>query len=74
MSTEAFPEVHRIEYEGPDTQNPLAFRKYEADRVIDGVTMREHLKFACAYWHSKKQYPKLNTDWLYWTVATGTQR
>ena len=54
MSTEAFPEVHRIEYEGPDTQNPLAFRKYEADRVIDGVTMREHLKFACAYWHTMR--------------------
>jgi xylose isomerase len=49
---EFFKGVPEIKYEGPCTDNPLAFRWYEADRVVAGKTMREYLRFACAYWHS----------------------
>ena len=41
-----------ILYEGPKTRNPLAFRFYDADRVILGKPMREHLRFAMAWWHT----------------------
>lgn len=41
-----------IPFEGPDSDNPLAFRWYDADRVVAGRTMRDHLRFAVAYWHS----------------------
>ncbi len=41
-----------IEYEGPDSDNPFAFRWYDADRVVAGRTMRDHLRFATCYWHS----------------------
>jgi xylose isomerase len=42
----------RIPYEGPDSDNPLAFRWYDADRVVAGRPMAEHLRFAACYWHS----------------------
>ena len=42
----------RIPYEGPDSDNPLAFRWYDADRVVAGRTMADHLRFAVCYWHS----------------------
>ncbi len=41
-----------IRYEGPDSDTPLAFRWYDAERVVLGRTMREHLRFAVCYWHS----------------------
>ena len=41
-----------IPYEGPDSTNPLAFRWYDAGRVVGGRTMAEHLRFAVCYWHS----------------------
>ncbi len=41
-----------ITYEGPDSDNPLAFRWYDADRVVAGKRMEEHLRFAVSYWHS----------------------
>jgi len=41
-----------IRYEGPDSDNPLAFRWYDADRVVMGKTMAEHLRFGVCYWHS----------------------
>lgn len=44
--------VDAIAYEGPESDNPLAFRWYDADRVIAGRTMAEHLRFAVSYWHS----------------------
>lgn len=49
---EYFPGIGRIRYEGPDTDNPLAYRYYDENRVVAGKTMREHFKFAVAYWHS----------------------
>ncbi len=41
-----------IRYEGPDSDNPLAFRWYDADRVVGDATMRDHLRMATCYWHS----------------------
>ncbi|MBM3216793.1 xylose isomerase, partial [Candidatus Poribacteria bacterium] len=47
-----FPDVQKIAYEGPGTKNPLAFRHYNPDEVVEGKTMREHLRFSVAYWHT----------------------
>ncbi|MCS5489658.1 xylose isomerase [Algoriphagus limi] len=52
MSKLYFPEIGKIGYEGPQSDNPLAFRYYDENRVIGGKTMKEHFKFAIAYWHS----------------------
>lgn len=48
----AFPQVNHINYEGPHSKNPLAFRHYNADEIVEGKTMREHLRFAVVYWHT----------------------
>lgn len=48
----AFPEIDRIQFEGPDSKNPLAFRHYDAEQLIEGKSMREHLRFCVAYWHT----------------------
>jgi len=47
-----FPGIHSIRYEGPESDNPLAFRFYQPDRVVAGKSLAEHFKFACAYWHT----------------------
>jgi len=47
-----FNNIGRIAYEGPQTDNPLAFRWYEANRVVQGKTMEAHLRFAVAWWHT----------------------
>ena len=52
MSEEYFPSIDKIEYEGPDTDNHLAFRYYDEDKEVAGKTMKEHFRFAIAYWHS----------------------
>ncbi len=49
---EYFKGIGEIKYEGKDTDNPLAFRYYDPNRIVRGKTMKEHLKFAGAYWHS----------------------
>ena len=49
-----FPEVQHIPFEGPESQNPLAFCHYHADEVVAGKTMRDHLRFAVCYWHSMR--------------------
>ncbi|MBF0278152.1 MAG: xylose isomerase [SAR324 cluster bacterium] len=51
--THYFPEVAEpVRYEGRDTTNPLAFRYYNADQIVAGKTMRDHLRFAICYWHT----------------------
>jgi xylose isomerase len=51
--TEFFATVPaRIVYEGPESDNPLAFRWYDPDRVVAGRRMEDHLRFAVCYWHS----------------------
>jgi len=52
MSTPFFDDVEPIRYEGPESDNPLAFRWYDAERVVAGRTMAEQLRFAVSYWHS----------------------
>ena len=46
-----FPAIPTITYEGPKSKNPLAFKHYNAGEVVEGKPMREHLRFAAAYWH-----------------------
>jgi len=49
---EFFPGIGAIPYEGPESVNPLAFKAYDANLRVGGKTMREHLRFSVAYWHS----------------------
>ena len=49
---EFFKGINEIKYEGCDSDNPLAFKYYNPDQIIAGKTMRDHFKFAVAYWHS----------------------
>ncbi len=49
---EFFKGIGQIKYEGPESDNPLAFRWYDENRQVAGKSMKEHFKFACAYWHS----------------------
>ena len=44
--------IERVRFEGPDSANPLAFRYYDAQRVVLGRSMSEFFRFAVAYWHS----------------------
>ena len=52
MSSGFFGDIKPVTYAGPITREPLAFRHYNADEVIAGKRMEDHLRFACAYWHS----------------------
>ncbi len=50
--TDFFKSIAPIKFEGTDTANEFAFRHYDADEVILGKRMEDHLRFAVAYWHS----------------------
>ena len=47
-----FPGVGKINYEGPQSDNPLAYRWYDENKTVAGKSMKDWLRFACAYWHS----------------------
>ena len=47
-----FADVEPIRYEGPESANELAFRVYDADRIVLGKRMEDHLRMAVCYWHS----------------------
>jgi len=49
---EYFPGIGKIAFEGPDSDNPLAFKYYDENRVVAGRTMKDFFKFATCYWHS----------------------
>ena len=49
---EYFPSIGKIKFEGTSSYNPLAYRYYDADRVVLGKPMKEWLKFAMAWWHT----------------------
>ena len=49
---EYYKGIDAIQFEGKDSDNPLAFKYYDPARVVAGKTMREHFKFAIAYWHT----------------------
>ena len=71
---EYFTSVPKIEYEGRQSRNPFAFKWYDENRVVAGKTMKNHFRFAVAYWHSfcgtggdpfgvgTKKFPWLNSD------------
>nr|HQF15252.1 xylose isomerase [Thermogutta sp.] len=50
----AFPEVSKIRYEGPDSRNPLAFRHYNPDELVEGKPMKDHFRFSVAFWHTMR--------------------
>ncbi|MCX7872401.1 MAG: xylose isomerase [Verrucomicrobiae bacterium] len=52
--TEAFQKIKPIQFEGPDSKNPLAFKHYNPDELIEGKTMRDHLRFSVVYWHTMR--------------------
>ena len=52
MAAPAFPEITKIAYEGPKSKNHLSFRWYNPDEVVEGRTMKDHLRFAVVYWHT----------------------
>jgi len=65
-----FPEISPIEYEGPESNNPLAFKHYNADEQIEGQRMEDLLRFSVAYWHTFRGTgsdpfgaPTLNREW-----------
>ena len=47
-----FKNVPKVAYEGPKSTNPFSFKYYDKDKVINGKTMQEHLKFAMSWWHT----------------------
>lgn len=47
-----FRNVPKIKFEGPESDNPLAFRWYDENKLVAGKSMKDHFRFACAYWHS----------------------
>ncbi|MWB94632.1 xylose isomerase [Flavobacterium sp. GA093] len=49
---EFYKGIGQINFEGKESDNPLAFRYYNPDQIVAGKTMREHFKFAISYWHS----------------------
>lgn len=49
-----FPDINKIQYEGPQSRNPLAFRWYNPSEMIEGKSMREHLRFSIVYWHTMR--------------------
>ena len=52
MAKEFFPGIKKIQFEGKDSKNPMAFHYYDANKVIMGKKMSEWLRFAMAWWHT----------------------
>ena len=50
----AFPDIAKIKYEGPESGNPLAFRHYNESELVEGKSMKDHLRFSIAYWHTMR--------------------
>jgi xylose isomerase len=48
----AFPEIQKIRFEGPKSKNLLSFRHYDENEIVEGKPMKEHFRFAVAYWHT----------------------
>lgn len=52
MSNEFFGSIEKIKFEGRESKNPFAFKWYDENRIVNGKTMKEQLRFAMAYWHT----------------------
>ena len=50
-----FENINKVQYEGVKTDNPFAFRHYNPEEIVLGKTMKEHLRFGIAYWHTMTQ-------------------
>jgi len=48
----SIPNLPRIAYEGPKSKNPLSFKHYNPDEIVEGKSMRDHLRFSIVYWHT----------------------
>ena len=44
--------IPKVDFKGPESKDTLSFRYYDADRVIMGKPMKDHLKFAMSWWHT----------------------
>jgi xylose isomerase len=51
---DAFPKIKAIKYEGSDSRNPLSFKHYNPDEMVEGKKMKDHLRFAVCYWHTMR--------------------
>jgi len=49
---EYFPHIGKIMFEGRKSNNPLAFKFYDENRIVAGTSMKDYFRFAVAYWHS----------------------
>jgi xylose isomerase len=50
----AFPKIKAIRYEGADSKNPLAFKHYNPDEIVEGKSMKDQLRFSAVYWHTMR--------------------
>ena len=50
----AFPKIKAIRYEGPDSTNPLAFKHYNPGELVEGRSMKDHLRFSVVWWHTMR--------------------
>ncbi len=71
MSQTIFSQLPTVRYAGPDTSEELVYRWYDADKVVLGKPLKEHLRFAVAYWHSLAMNgadpfgsPTINRPWM----------
>lgn len=71
MVDTVFSRIPQVKFEGQSSDNPFAYRFYEADRLVMGKPLKEHLRFAVAYWHSLAMNgsdpfggPTINRPWM----------
>lgn len=50
----AFPKISKIQFEGPLSRNPLAFKQYNPGEIVEGKPMKDHLRFSVTYWHTMR--------------------
>ena len=58
-----YNQITAIPFEGPKSKNPFSFRYYDKNRVINGKTMAEHLRFALSWWHTCNARPMTPPTW-----------
>ena len=81
MTTTLFSSMDKVRFEGPQSTNPFAYRWYDKDKVVLGKPLREHLRFAIAYWHTFAMNgsdpfgaPTINRPWMNRTDAMPAAR
>jgi xylose isomerase len=52
VNMQYFPEVGKIPFEGPSSKNPLAYRYYNENEMMEGKSMKDHLRLSVVYWHT----------------------